>query len=140
MTRPDVEAIRRRVDAATPGKWWWLRHNYEHDGPCQCARNIWERENPGKVFDPNDDYLPSLGGHDCLMAETANVGISSDASGYSSSFTMSDPDREMIASSRTDLPALLDYIDWLEASLRNIAAHGGAWEKQKALDALKGRP
>ena len=74
MTRPDLDAIRARCDAATPGPWRLKGLEIHGDSkPGRCGLLIYDE-----------------GGHD-------------------------KKDARFIAHARTDIPALLAYIDELEA-------------------------
>jgi hypothetical protein len=88
MNRPDIEAIRARCEAATPGPWkvqdqdgwYWsvVKADEEDDG--------WM---PDAIFDDGSaagEYAPRCKPHD----------------------------RDFLVSARTDIPALLAYIEELE--------------------------
>ena len=79
MTRPDMDAIRARCDAATPGPWTYDEIGYVDVG------------------------LP--------RSRSIAVGIEIDATAKS--------DGDFIAHARTDIPALLTYIEELERAVEN---------------------
>ena len=89
MTRPDLDAIRVRCEAAAPGP--WVRDKLEIrsfvGGRCQML-----------IYDE--------GGHD-------------------------EQDAEFIANARTDIPALLAYIDGLEREVAELKARIAVLEAMK---------
>jgi len=97
--RPDIDAIRARADAATPGDWWppHFSTNIETDG-CRCRYILCGHlcGAIGKIYVHNGIKLAVDGSNDCPPEAEAI------ANGY------------FIASARTDIPDLLDYIAELE--------------------------
>ena len=89
MTRPDLDAIRARCDAATPGPWKAVA--YWHDGPM------------------SDVMSPSGEPFCCVSFEKPDAALE-------------DATAQFIAAARTDIPALLAYIDELERDLLNERA------------------
>lgn len=88
MTRPDLEAIRARCDAATPGPW----KVEDHDGW------YWSVVKAEKA---DDDWMPDV--------------VFDDGSAAGEYGQECNPhDRDFLVAARTDIPALLAYIDELE--------------------------
>lgn len=94
MTKPDIAAIRARAAAATPGPWRWYLGSLMN-----------ETDSSGQGF-PLDIYPDS---EDVVSAR--------DHSGDEVSLRVADADAAFIAAARTDIPALCDRIDELEAAL-----------------------
>ena len=83
--KPDLDAIRARCEAATPGPWAIERYSSPHDG-----------------------FLIQYRAHKGETETVADIPLTSDA--------------ELIVAARTDIPALLAYIDELERDLLNERA------------------
>lgn len=82
MTKPDIEAIKARVDATTEGPWEAVRNRYGYD-----VTETWAVEPKG----------PSV--HNVCHV------------------TVGAEDAEFIAHARSDIPALLAYVEQLEAQI-----------------------
>ena len=96
--KPDLDAIRARCEAATPGPWSCKQYHSPHDG--------------------------SLIQYQAYKGETetiADITLTSDA--------------EFVANARTDIPALLAYIDELEERCR--AYEQMSYEIARSLDTWK---
>lgn len=87
MTRPDLEAIRARCEAATPGPWRVDGSTYDED----CNEHL----APYGLEGPNERLIWSSGGGEYAHPDMATA--------------------QFIASARTDIPALLAYIEELES-------------------------
>jgi hypothetical protein len=88
MTRPDLDAIEARANAATPGPW------RSEPGFCGSQQRKFLRRESGM------DRV--LFGRHCVKAEEAQY----------------DLDCDFTASARTDVPALADYVRELETQLK----------------------
>ena len=86
MTRPDLDAIRARCEAATQGPWRVDGSTYDED----CNEHL----APYGLEGPNERLIWSSGG-----GEYAHPNMET---------------AQFIAAARTDIPALLAYIDELE--------------------------
>ena len=92
--KPDLDAIRARCDAATPGPWHVDGSTYDED--------CYEHLAPYGLAGPDDRLLWSCGGGEYAHPDMATA--------------------QFIAAARTDIPALLAYIDELERDLLNERA------------------
>ena len=104
MTLPDLDAIRARCEAATPGPWAIERYSSPHDG-----------------------FLIQYRAYKGETETVADIPLTSDA--------------ELIAAARTDIPALLRYIDDLEERCRayeqmrhEIARSLDTWKQEEVPD------
>ena len=86
--KPDLDAIRARCDAATPGPW----KVQDHDGWYWVVV---------KDDDEDDGWMPDA------VFDDGSAGAEYAA-------TCKPHDREFLVAARTDIPALLAYIDELE--------------------------
>ena len=86
MTRPDLDAIRARCDAATPGPWRVDGSTYDED----CNEHL----APYGLEGPNERLIWSSGGGEYAHPDMGTA--------------------QFIAAARTDIPALLAYIDELQ--------------------------
>lgn len=84
--KPDIEAIRGRCDASTPGPWRVDGSTYDED----CNEHL----APYGLEGPNERLIWSSGGGEYAHPDMATA--------------------QFIAHARTDIPALLAYIDELE--------------------------
>ena len=84
--RPDIDAIRARCDASTPGPWRVDGSTYDED----CNEHL----APYGLEGPNERLIWSSGGGEYAHPDMATA--------------------QFIANARTDIPALLAYIDELE--------------------------
>ena len=84
--KPDLDAIRARCEAATPGPWRVDGSTYDED----CNEHL----APYGLEGPNERLVWSSGGGEYAHPDMATA--------------------QFIAAARTDIPALLAYIDELE--------------------------
>lgn len=92
--KPDLDAIRARCEAATPGPWRVDGSTYDED----CNEHL----APYGLEGPNERLIWSSGGGEYAHPDMATA--------------------QFIAAARTDIPALLAYIDELERRLKEIGA------------------
>jgi hypothetical protein len=98
MTRPDLDAIRARCDAATPGPWAYDEGaGYIEMGEAGYAE-----------FKP--DWERSVHKQPPLVARMTDT------------WGNTEDDGRFIANARTDIPALLAYIDGLEHEVAELKA------------------
>jgi len=94
MDKEQLDAIRARCEAATPGPWEW-------DGSRRHMLNA--------PFRGRDKSRVSDGSVIVMMSGAARRG-------------MSDDNAEFIAASRADIPALMGYVEELERHIKKINA------------------
>lgn len=105
MTRPDLDAIRARCDAATPGPW----KVQDHDGWYWVV-----------VKDDDED--------DGWMSDAV---FDDGSAGAEYAATCKPHDREFLVAARTDIPALLAYVDELEREIAELKARIATLEAMK---------
>lgn len=99
MSEPDIEAIRARKDAATPGPWEWDTE----DGECLRSLSVTDRE---------------YGEFGSLLASYPRAVVMGYPCRPGTGFAEYDgADAEFIAHARTDIPDLLEAVDRLRSML-----------------------
>ena len=116
VTRPDLDAIRARCDAATSGPWCVSTLTYPNgttvvESITGVSEPQWSDYGEGE----GEWYTDRL-----TLVET-------DAGHYGPTM----PDAQFIAAARTDIPALLAYIDELEREIAELKARITTLEAMK---------
>lgn len=116
MTRPDLDAIRARCEAATAGPWRVSTHTYPNGTTVVDAIT--------GVSEPKwSDYGEGEGE---WFTDTLTL-VETDSGVYGPTM----PDAQFIAAARTDIPALLAYIDELEREIAELKSRITTLEAMK---------
>ncbi len=114
--RPDIQAIRERCEATTPGR-WICRAQHQATG--------WGGRTPGKIIGYIVEYL-----HKGKSGRIGWPSLAWNASneGAEAEHPENVANGEFIASAHTDIPELLSHIESLESRLREAIASRGTQE------------
>jgi len=129
----DIDAIRERAAAATPGPWWWAGERttqqisldaYCPIGVCEVLSfRRWGMQNAKPVFSDNANCILLPDTENRLIYQVCPEATShEDPRVYRQTISgIRHPDAEFIARSRQDVEDLLAHIDELETQLQAVA-------------------
>ena len=115
--RPDIEAIKARAEAATPGPWEVVleerRRYLKKNGKCDLCEKGIELLSEYVAGGREEVHVHRDSSH--YISGTQQQGIAGNFS-YEEGGIIEHVDTVFIANARQDIPALLDYISELEAN------------------------
>ncbi len=121
MKRPDTKAIAERAEAATEGPWSWSHIGEKVNGYVV-----------GFAMSEDEQVLEGcLETYDDMVDEIVRLSPRSHEIGDHEASTCNYGDPSFIAAARTDIPALLAWVEHLEGYIRN---HGDVCPEMFAKD------
>lgn len=127
MTEPlNLEPIKARLAAATPGQWVWVDHNMAPEG----AENVYDLDGKPHEWsgryaieaEPLDDDDPEAWGPDGREVVMVLEMIEDENTGDVFELPINDADAALIANAPTDIAALVAEVERLRDELENARA------------------